>query len=76
MYSTRVSGFVRRSERPSHFGVLLSKKKIWIFFSVNSAFRRTLSPSSDVLFHDALTTEERICFVADPNRDGYLLPVG
>jgi hypothetical protein len=38
--------------------------------------RHTLSPASDVLFHDALTIEERIRFIPDPNRDGYLLPVG
>jgi hypothetical protein len=38
--------------------------------------RHALSPASDVLFHDALTIEERIRFIPDPNRDGYLLPIG
>jgi SAM-dependent methyltransferase len=38
--------------------------------------RHALSPQSDVLFHDALTIEERIRFLPDPDRDGYLLPIG
>ena len=39
--------------------------------------RHALSPASDVLFHDALTIEERIRFRPDTDRgDGYLLPIG
>ena len=34
------------------------------------------SPASDVDVHDAIVVEERVHFVADPERTGYLKPVG
>lgn len=43
---------------------------------VHQRVRHRLSPQSDVSVQDALVIEERIRFIPDEDRDGYLVPVG